>query len=129
MDFQRSATCLSSLKILAIYQATNGKICSFWIFLSLIQLIKWPKFPEVVNFCYIYLLHSKYPLLTKFCSELVKIGRGWSKDVFGQGDLDDQYPNWAQVVTWLVLWIISDSVWLVLKTLMWLRAWVSATHF
>ena len=38
-------------------------------------------------------------LLTKSWSKLVKIGRHWSKDVFGQGDSDDQYPKGAPLVT------------------------------
>ncbi len=37
----------------------------------------------------------KTTLLTKFWSKLVKIGRHWSKNVFGQGHSDDQYPKGA----------------------------------
>ncbi len=38
-------------------------------------------------------------LLTKSWSKLVKIGRHWSKYVFGQGDSDDQYPKGPPLVT------------------------------
>ena len=42
---------------------------------------------------------KKGTLLTKSWLKLVKIGRHRSKDVFGQGDSDDQYPKGAPLVT------------------------------
>ena len=43
--------------------------------------------------------YKLYTLLTKSWSKLVKIGRHWSKYVFGQGDSDDQYPKGPPLVT------------------------------
>ncbi len=73
------------------------------------EITYWHSLECIDNFLYFVFVANT--LLTKSWSTLVKIGRHWSKYVFGQGDSDDQYPKGPPLVTWLVLWISQMSKW------------------